>query len=421
MALHAANPAQFGNYPKENRPDASWLPESQLSLQEFLESEIPDLEGAEIKVIEWRPSLSLYGESYVQLLSEAAKFIKRIDANARTVKAFGLKWFKNFFRNINIIGQAVFPVTLDFPIVMTGAGPGLEDTIPLIRENRSALFVLAVSSSVASLKAAGIKPDLVLGTDGGNWALLHFHECFRGEASNQAIAASLSAALPSQCGESPVLTISDSSLWQDLVLKGLGIPYISLAQRGTVTATALDLAFYLTRGTVFFTGVDLSNKDIRTHARPYSFDMLWEEKSCRLNPFYSQIFSRSEDIKTGGSHSIYASWFKTQLEAYPKRLYSLGPNNPVFENLAVSSLGKALEAKGNSLSPIKTKTLSFPENPAKTGAKILKSALINPLYTARLIEELCPLLCPEEAPISLDELGESLMAVLKPYWGQGRE
>jgi hypothetical protein len=219
-----------------------------------------------------------------------------------------------------------------------------------------------------------------------------------------------------------VLAISDSSLWQELVLKGLEIPHIVLPQRGTVTAAALDLAFCLTSGKIFLTGADLSIKDIRSHAKPYSFDILWEGKSCRTNPFYSQIFSRSAETKAGGSHSIYASWFKNQLEAYPKRLYSLGANNSVFKNYTISSLDGIRETKGKNQQDrpllFKTKALNFSEKPAKLGTGILKSALINPAYSARLIEELCPLLFPKEPPASLDELGETLTAVLKPYWGQ---
>jgi hypothetical protein len=357
--------------------------------------------------------MGVYGEAYVKLLSETTEFIKRADANARTVRQFGRRWFRNFFRNLGMLSLVVRPVSLSVPLAVTGAGPSLEDVIPLLREEqrKSSLLVLAVSSSVAALRAGGVEPDIVIASDGGGWALLHLYECLRGGPENKVFAAALTAALPSQCGRFPVLALSDGSLWQELVLKELSIPFVSLPQRGTVSAAALDLAFILTGGNIYLSGVDLSHKDIRTHTRPYSFDRLWEEKSSRFDPFYSQIYDRSARISAGGSHDIYASWFSRQLEAYPRRLFSLGSNSPVFGSLRAASFG---EGRGEKDPPggkpfFSALNLRFQENPAVRGPLILKAALTNPRYTARLIAELCPLLFPGEAPVSPEELGEAVI------------
>jgi hypothetical protein len=115
------------------------------------------------------------------------------------------------------------------------------------------------------------------------------------------------------------------------------MPFIALPQRGTVSASALDMALNLTSGDIFIAGLDLENSGIRSHARPYSLDRFIEEKAGRLNPVYSQTFKRAALLKAGGSFGIYASWFEKQLTSYPRRLYSLGKNNRVFD-----SLGKAL-------------------------------------------------------------------------------
>ena len=333
IALHVEKQEEARH---EGFVDAEWFPETGIPIQDFLEREIPDSEAAEIQLLEWRPALTVYGQAYLNLIEETVNFIKRADANTRTVKTFGPRWFRNFFRNLGVVNKVLLPAPLSCPLLVTGAGPGLETVIPFIRKERERLFILAASSSAAALKAESLVPDMVISTDGSAWAKFHLYEFFR-DSGNGAeecpLALTLNAAIPSQAKNSPVLFISDGSLWQTLILGELEIPFVVLPQRGTVSATALDLAFALTKGEVFLAGMDLGNRDIRSHARPYSFDRFVEEKAGRFAPAYSQTYSRSSMLKAGGSYGIYASWFEKQLAAYPKRLHSLGENNPVFASI----------------------------------------------------------------------------------------
>ena len=104
-----------------------------------------------------------------------------------------------------------------------------------------------------------------------------------------------------------------------------------IPQRGTVTATAVELAFVLTTGNIYLAGLDFSASDIRTHARPYSFDNLFYNRANRFVPFYSESYARSRLIHQGGSMDIYAAWFKEQLNKWSKRIYSIG-GNKIFEH-----------------------------------------------------------------------------------------
>ncbi|MDR1411380.1 MAG: DUF115 domain-containing protein, partial [Spirochaetaceae bacterium] len=273
---------------EEAAPGAAvWFPGSGTELGAFLEREIPDIYAREACIIEWRPAMAAYGEDYLRLLKKTAEFIKRIDANARTARGFGRRWFKNFFRNLRLVREIADFTELrgrGIPWIISGAGPSLEESAGAVREIiAGGGFLLAASSSAAALRKRGLAADLVISTDGGAWALFHLYEALR-TGEKPAVAFSLSAAMPSQCGGCPLLPLSDGSFWQELVLKGLGIPHISLPQRGTVSATALDLALFLTDGRIAFAGMDLSQRDIRTHARPYAFDRFQEEGSSRLSP-----------------------------------------------------------------------------------------------------------------------------------------
>ncbi|MDR2792380.1 MAG: DUF115 domain-containing protein [Treponema sp.] len=305
------------------------------NVQSLLEKAIPDTEASTIEIIEWRPSLSLYKERYVRLMVETVAFIKRTDANKRTTVYFGKKWFRNFFRNIAIIEEFLVPEKHTGSCIIAGAGPSLEEALPIIKRLKETknIFVLAASSAVEPFLHANLKPDMVVATDGGNWALFHLFSTLRLHGQNRenknTLAVSTVAALPSQAASSPVLFMTDGSLWQKTVLAGLGIPFLNMVQRGTVTASALDLAFTLFQGNVFIAGIDLANDDIRAHARPYPLDF-YMEYADRLTCTYSVAFARTAEA--AGSMNIYAEWFKKQIPSYPKRLYTIGRNNSVFSS-----------------------------------------------------------------------------------------
>jgi hypothetical protein len=419
IALHCSRPDAPGE--AENRPDASWYPGSGGALQDFLETEIPDTGAGTIRIVEWRPGLAAFGAAYLRLMEETAEFIKRADANARTAGEFGRRWFRNFFRNLDMLERLLVPSPLSLPLVVAGAGPGLEDAVPLIHGGRQkgALLILAASSAAPALAARGFIPDLVIATDGGNWARLHLHECWRrifaGERGGPCagLAAGFTAALPSQYAGVPVLPLSDGSLWQRTILSALEIPSLALPQRGTVSASALDLAFYLTGGKIYIAGMDLALADIHSHARPYGFDALWEQSAGRLNPVYSQTFKRALGLRGGGSHGIYASWFSRQLEAWPRRLFSLGKNNPVFAGLGAPDFGSGLPGKepGQTRKPFGTLLLTKRENPAKAAAALLAAALRGGRYGGKIAGELKELLFPGPEPVPLRDLEEEVLSL----------
>ena len=392
-------------------PDSQWYPETGISLQDFLEVSIPDDEASKVKILEWRPALAVYGKAYLTLVEQASIFIKRIYSNRRTVMAFGARWFKNFFKNLDFLKNVLFfqnsfPVSL--PLLVTGAGPALEESIPLLKTcPRSGFFILASSSSSLALEAEGIFPDMVITSDGSQWAKFHLYDHYRNvklKIDNNdtnwesfCLAAALTAALPSQCETTPVLAISDGSFWQALILKELAIPFIALPQRGTVTATALDLAFNLTKENIYITGMDLVNRDIRSHSRPYSFDRFIQEKASRHDPQYSQSYKRALSLKTGGSYGVYASWFQKQLSVYPRPIYSLGNNNPLF---GVCQAGNfhASNVNGNRdknthqfFKTVRVKSI----NPSQLAFAVLEKALKDPVNKT-VQEELISLLLPDQ-------------------------
>jgi hypothetical protein len=407
-----------------------WDPETGTAAEDFLGQELDSLaEGGNssgevfgpeaVKIIEWRPSLKLYGDSYVRLLAAAAAALRRFDAERRTLRAFGRRWFRNFFRNLRILRRFPLYSLGEKAVLVTAAGPSLEGTLPLIGELRENFFIIAASSSAQALIRRGILPDLVLTTDGGGWALLHLYELFRTDGSawpegqGRGLAAPFTANLPSQCGDLPILGIADGSLWQGLVLRGLGIPHLVLPQRGTVTAAAIDLALALGRGKVFIAGVDLDIADIRTHVRPYAFDRLEQEGAFRFRPEYSRRFFRSAALREGGSHRIYAEWFAARLASYPGRLCTLGDNNPLFAGLPRITVRDAASAGKGPAGGTDCRVQGPFEHTPGAALDILGAALEDDGTRETLVGELAPLIFPAAPRPSPAELRAGIESVIR--------
>ncbi|GHV84836.1 hypothetical protein AGMMS50230_04440 [Spirochaetia bacterium] len=413
----------------------SWNPASPEDLEDFLER-VSGEDGDTIRLIEWRPSINAYGKACVDLAARTVECIRRISANRVTVKNFGRRWLSNALRNMDLLGNAAEIQAGSAPVVICAAGPGLEDALDTIsrwKESPAPPLIIAVSSAVPALVYRGIIPDLVNTTDGGGWALFHLVEDYRlmsginkkqaNPAADQTsglpilaadqtsglpiLAAALTAALPSQAAGEPILILSDGSLWQEVLLQAFGLPFVRFPQRGTVSASALDLARFLSTGSIYLAGLDFSHRDIKTHASPYAFEKLLNRSASRFFPFYSRTFERSRTINTSGSHGIYAVWFKTRLETLSNEgaeLFSLGPSAlgiPPAGPLPGSGSGGIMPRfiYGNRRLP--------PGSGKKRARDLLLEALTNPLTARQIGKELGELLGstkPEDTDTVRNEL-----------------
>jgi len=379
----------------------------------FLEREVPDTDSKNIRIIEWRPSMKFYGKEYLKLLSLTAEFLKRADAGRRTTAAFGRRWVRNFFKNLKLIKRAVLYRQADFPLIITGSGPGLETALPVIEKLKDRCLIAAASSSALALSAMNLSAGFVIATDGGSWALRHLYPLHRNVFNTDFfLAANLCAALPSQCKDTPFLLLNDGSFWQSIILNALGLPSVIVTQKGTVSATAVELAMTLSRGNIYLAGIDLCVRDIRTHTKPYAFDYILTQNECRLKSVYSQSFTRSMLLKEGGSMDIYASWFKNQLSSWPKRIFSLGGSHEVFK----TSLPEEKSVLKNSGEYFKI--VNVKEDPAlfcERGAAALLGAFDDSRYCENLRRELAPLLFPGENSVENSELKAAITQIANRY------
>jgi len=399
------------NIPAES--EFNWNPSLPQSLEDFLESHLADAGAENIKLIDWKPSVNIYGNACLELVSRTVECIRIISAGRKTVRNFGKRWFKNALHNLALLQNPVFAIPGTAPVLVCASGPGLEGSLQEIAEWEKKPFrpfIIAVSSAAPALLCRGIKPDLIITTDGGSWAYFHItesiRECEKISAEKPVIASSLTAELPSQTKNYRNLVLRDGSLWQDILLKSAGILTASLAfpQRGTVSISALDLAFYLTKGNVYICGMDFAHSDLLTHARPYAFDKLAEQRQNREEPYYSLLFERENMIQNSGSLSVYSSWFLSNLSLFSDRLFSYG------KSIQGIKPGNPMPDEREEFPPF-TKIYANPKTSVKSSIAVLQNALNNPLFAKQLCTELGELLLPDiraESAVLADEIKKTL-------------
>jgi hypothetical protein len=280
--------------------------------------------------------------------------------------------------------------------------------LPVIQKAQKNCLVIAASSSVLALSSVGITADIVIATDGGSWALKHIYPFYRNQecANSSALAVNLCAALPSQCADTTQLILSDGSFWQNIVLHELALPSVIIPQRGTVTATAVELALILSSGNIYLAGLDFSVNDIRTHARPYSFDNLFYSRANRFIPFYSSIYTRSRLLNDGGSMGIYEKWFKEQLNKWQKRIFSIG-GNKIFEHGEPSSRGGLKNTENIFMVEKNENSDCF----CKKGIQALLNALKQSEYSQNIKQELNGLLFPGENEVKEQTLESAIKEI----------
>lgn len=335
----------FGGDVMVARPDALWTPGSALGVEAFLDSVLDDRSAAAVRTVAWKPAVEAYGRPAADLVDRVEAYARRAAAGEKTRRSFGRRWFRNAFRRI--AGPEVFAAFLpgSCPAVVAAAGPGLEASAEAMRRARGPFFVVAAASAVPALSARGVRVDLAVATDGGAWSRWHLREAARLRIP---VAAALVADVPAACG--PVALIDDGSAWQAALLSGAGLSASRLPSRGTVAATAVDIALAVTTGPVYVAGLDLACDGERCHARPYAFDELHRDGQTRLRPAAAIAFDRARTAENTGALEVYADWFATRFRSapYAGRVRALGAVHPKLGYLPRSD---ALEAEGSADEP----------------------------------------------------------------------
>lgn len=253
---------------------------------------------------------------YIQTLRQIRESIHLNVFNLNTLIYRGPQWQFNTLRNLPrlltnpginaLAGQ--FP---EKPALVIGAGPSLNEIIPLLRKIAHGFVLIATGTALRPLRAAGIRPDLVVTMD----ASVKTDPQFQTHCDDLYLACSSIAHPPAlrkfrglfstQLSANPI----DQWLISRNVNKGM------LAAMGTVTTSAIDLAVKMGCAPIISIGFDLSFKDDgTTHANGTMYH------GQRHNPGHLVRVPGNfqQDVLTTTQFQCYITLIEQYVKAHPK-------------------------------------------------------------------------------------------------------
>jgi hypothetical protein len=298
-------------------------------LDEFLDEASP----RSIAAIENGATMAAFPEAATALRSQVARYRKKDEINAATLKRFGRLWVRNLARNVRSAASRPGLSSLSgafsgLPALVMAAGPSLdaiESSLPSLARR---MVIICVDTALRSALRAGVQPDFVVVVDPQYWNARHLDRCM----SPVSVLVTEAAVWPSVLRFNARRTALCSSIYPlgRYVEERLGPPKGALGAGGSVATTAWDLARVLECAPVYMAGLDLSFPDGRTHARASLFEQRSLAEGTRLSPASNAAFQAmrggrpfaarandGSDVTCDERLSFYSTWFERKAAAYP--------------------------------------------------------------------------------------------------------
>ena len=362
----------------------SWHPDMRQSLYDFLKETIDEFDLEGLYVIEWPAAASLFPDISLRVNKILSQVIKELRGNLVTTAAMGRLWIRNTFLNYVNIDHIYTgnPVPEGIPVFLAASGPELENALDFLNSIRNRVYLISLPSALQCLAAHRIIPDMIVITDPGYYSIYHL----RWNAETDTL---VSMPFSAVCGiwryPLNVFPVSQEYFFEQAFFSGSNFIIPLVPPRGTVAATALDLALNLSNSKIIISGLDFCFNDLISHSRPHSFDLLFHLSSYRLTPFYSQKFRRTLDfapiridkkrIRTSLPLKTYKGWFDNLDSNVKKRIVQFKPSSLTIqgvEEVDENIIARNIIARNNTFGSEKLcyKNTSYPDfNIRKKNAK----------------------------------------------------
>ncbi len=208
-------------------------------------------------------------ELYARIRRGLEHELKRYWQNRLTMIALGNLQVRNLIANLPLLAQATdfSAFSTDMPVVVAGAGPSLEETMPALARLRERFLLVAVDTALPCLMTLGIHPDVVIALEAQAANLKDF---VPGLAQETLLACDLSS-FPVAARLAAGRLCFFSSVFAPLRIfermEAAGLRPKAIPALGSVGVAGVHAALRLTRGEVFLTGLDFAFSKGRTHAR----------------------------------------------------------------------------------------------------------------------------------------------------------
>ncbi len=207
--------------------------------------------------------------------------------NRLTLIALGSLQVRNLFSNIALFPRAgdFASVSTSMPVIVAGAGPSLEDMLPLIRAVRNDVLLVAVDTALPRLAAESLQPDVVVALEA---QVANLQDFLPSPSTGEALLACELSSHPSAVRLFGSNVRFFSSEFAPLRLfsrmAGAGVLPCPFPALGSVGVAAVNAAVRLTTGEIFLTGLDFSYPRSLTHARGTPYHLSALARATRLCP-----------------------------------------------------------------------------------------------------------------------------------------
>lgn len=337
---------------------------SNCNFKEFKEELERSLEhfSREVKVICSPNYDKIDGENYKLLLKAIKDIQMKNTVYDNTVQLWSDKWQENSIHNQVFLSK---DNTLDMldkitnkPIIIASGGPSLNKQLPLLKQIKDRVIILAAGSTINSLIAYGIIPDYVASIDGGEANYNHFKNI---EIKDTGLIYSTSSHYKIQrdwIGQRFVfLGAEDQDTQQKIKLKySVELPLI--AGGGSVANYCYSIATKMTTGPIALIGQDLAYTKLESHASGnLHYKAVTEEYLTSRKAFKTKDY-QGEEIYTDYAFLTMKESFETLIKNNPHStaVYNCtegglnieGFKNKTFEQFVRQSLiGNAYNNKKN--------------------------------------------------------------------------
>ncbi|MGC9312868.1 MAG: 6-hydroxymethylpterin diphosphokinase MptE-like protein [Sediminispirochaetaceae bacterium] len=298
-----------------------------------------------VQLITLNAGYRLYPGAYSRIQRLLEEEIQQFWHNKYTLMHMLPLWVKNLFCNISRIPvlsarthvSSSLPGS-ELPVLVAGAGPSLDETVPFLLEHRPEFFLLAVDTAYTPLMKAGLHPDAVVAQEAQFFNLYDF---IPEPELNCALIADITS-FPGVIRLAAGRIHMVSTLFADIGifdrLDEYGLMPVRIPPMGSVGSTAVELALQISEGPVLFTGIDFSFFPGKTHTRESPQHLRLLQKSGRFSSLvdlsalvspgvrFTSSVARPDRLLTTSTLERYAQNFNRYFGGNPRlyRVHSSG-------------------------------------------------------------------------------------------------
>ncbi|MBB5225768.1 DUF115 domain-containing protein [Treponema ruminis] len=301
-----------------------YLKDSPIALSEDLFNSLGEEKLISSLAFDWTASKNIFPEESMLAWQEIKKAILKARDVLATRAYFSKRWLKNSLIFASKIQKTLLLEKGSLPVIIAASGPSLKTSLPFLKKYRNSFFLIAVSSAFMPLAKKGIRPDLVISSDGGYWAKKHLN--FSGSENVETVFAleAESAAPKKLLTQGEILPLCYEDGLEREFLDSIGSPYMLSERNGTVAGTALCFAHSLTDGRIYLCGLDQAPAPSFQHTQPNALENDNARKDFRLKSAETRMTASRFNSQT--SLEIYRNWFISNSEYFSKRVFRLSDN-----------------------------------------------------------------------------------------------